>query len=105
MIQFSSTITGDFSVFCVFDQDTVLDHFVLSMDELLEKERCMQTEWTPHLKLAEDTSIDADSKGEEHRRFADNSSSACKTIFSVPNLIRLLEQLTMQQVMLSVSMD
>ena len=79
---FSSTSAGNFVVTTVYDRDMVLDHFQVSADELLVCKRQLVKEWTPSGK----------------QQFS-------KTVFSVFGLLRILQKLTMKQIMLGERLE
>jgi len=79
---FSSIAAGKFIVTTVFDRDMVLDHFHVSAEELLKCKRQLVKEWSPS----------------ENTEFS-------KTVFSVHGLLRVLQKLTMKQIMLGERLE
>ena len=81
---FSSVSAGKFIVTTVYDKDMVLDHFHVSSDELLTCKRQLVKEWSP-------------------KEASGNTFS--KTVFSVFGLLRVLQKLTMKQIMLGQRLE
>jgi len=93
--QISSVKPGSFHCVCVFDGDTVLDHFDILLSDLLESERAMQNKFRPG------HSIKAASSEEDSDEFM-SFGRVAKTSFHIKNLLRKLEAMSMGYKMLQV---
>lgn len=86
---------GSFHCICVFDGDTVLDHFDILLSDLLEAERAMQSRFQPGHSIK-------GSASEEDPDATVSFGYVAKTSFHIKNLLRKLEAMSMGYKMLHV---
>ncbi len=88
--KFSSKVTGLFEVVTVYDCDTACDHYLITTDELITRERTM---------------VELIRPGQDKPQVADDADATAiamsgKTTFVVSKLLEVIEEMTTKQIML-----
>jgi alpha-tubulin suppressor-like RCC1 family protein len=97
-LQVSSVNPGVFHVVCVFDGDTVLDHFEIMLMDLLEQERSMKSEFRPGHSIK-----NIEEEEEQPATTTTTFGHVAKTTFHIKNLLEQLQSMSMNYKMLEVS--
>ena len=98
-MQVSSVNPGVFHVVCVFDGDTVLDHFEILLMDLLEHERAMKSDFRPG-HVVKNLDEDEEQENESNTR---TFGHVAKTTFHIKNLLHKLQAMSMNYKMLEVN--